>query len=278
MTCLLFANVKATMTAEIEQDVQVEKQSQSEYTSKTFGSNVQYFGTDCRAQIQMANERLAQTSYYQIITQLPAVMRYLIFTSKDSTRKRVLGLLLLLWLPALSNSLVWSSGVCVVRPMSIWPANLATLQWVLGAVSLSDVTSRDGPQNVASLIEDQCLLNDASPEKLYPVNTTWEISVDEYNFIFRNHSSVEEYSELGRRACMIQNAAFYPVLQRTIVETASLCCPHAGMVNFVRGMLDISKTEVTFRERRRGNLEINNIENGRLTIDYSLNALARKVE
>ncbi|KRX57228.1 hypothetical protein T09_4875 [Trichinella sp. T9] len=89
---------------------------------------------------------------------------------------------------------------------------------------------------------------------------------------------VEEYSELGRRACMIQNAAFYPVLQRTIVETASLCCPHAGMVNFVRGMLDISKTEVTFRERRRGNLEINNIENGRLTMDYSLNALARKVE
>ncbi|KRX50945.1 hypothetical protein T05_15552 [Trichinella murrelli] len=256
MTCLLFANVKATMTAEIEQDVQVEKQSQSEYTSKTFDSNVQYFGTDCRTQIQMANERLAQTSYYQIITQLPAVMRYLIFTSKDSTRKRVLGLLLLLWLPALWNSLVWSSGVCVVRPMSIWPANLATLQWVLGAVSLSDVTSRDGPQNVANLIEDQCLLNDASPEKLYPVNTTWEISVDEYNFIFRNHSSVEEYSELGRRACMIQNAAFYPVLQRTIVETASL------------GMLDISKTEVTFRERRRGNLEINNIENGRLTMDY----------
>ncbi|OUC49521.1 hypothetical protein D917_05308 [Trichinella nativa] len=90
----------------------------------------------------------------------------------------------------------------------------------------------------------------------------------------RNHSSVEEYSELGRRACMIQNAAFYPVLQRTIVETDSLCCPHAGMVNFVRGI----KTEVTFRERRRGNLEINNIENGRLTMDYSLNALARKVE
>ncbi|KRY21547.1 hypothetical protein T12_16423 [Trichinella patagoniensis] len=61
----------------------------------------------------------------------------------------------------------------------------------------------------------------------------------------RNHSSVEEFSELGRRACMIQNAAFYPVLQRTIVETASLCCPHAGMVNFVRGMLDITKTEET---------------------------------
>ncbi|KRY21563.1 hypothetical protein T12_12655 [Trichinella patagoniensis] len=241
----------------------------------------------------MANERLAQTSYYQVITQLPAVMRYLIFTSKDSTRKRVLALLL--WLPALWNSLVWPSGVCVVRPMvggrkitedalndsmrmkceeSIWPANLATLQWVLGAVSLSDVTSRDGPQNVAN----QCLLNDASPEKLYPVNTTWEISVDEYNFIFRNYSSVEEYSELGRRACVIQNVAFCPILQRTIVKTASLCCPHAGMVNFGRGMLDIGKTEETFRERRRGNLEINNIENGCLTMDHSLNALARKVE
>ncbi|KRZ63196.1 hypothetical protein T02_16340 [Trichinella nativa] len=188
-------------------------------------------------------------------------MRYLIFTSRDSTRKRVMALLLLLWLCllALWNSLVWSSGA-------------------LGGVLLSDVPSRDGPQNVASLIEglhlsaehpasenfvfERCVLNNAVPAKLYS----------------RNHSSVEEYSELGRRACMIQNAAFYPVLQRTIVETASLCCPHAGMVNFVRGMLDINKTEVTFRERRRGNLEINNIENGRLTMDYSLNALARKVE
>ncbi|KRY57688.1 hypothetical protein T03_10225 [Trichinella britovi] len=257
-------------------------------------------------------------------------MRYLIFTSRDSTRKRVLAfLLLLLWLCllALWNSLVWSSGVCFVRPIVvgigwqristiflfhllfrrssikrkkglkitedalndsmrmkceeiIWPADLATLQWALVRKAM------DGPQNVASLIEglhlsaehpasenfvfERCVLNNAVPAKLYPVNATWEI--------FRNHSSVEEYSELGRRACMIQNAAFYPVLQRTIVETASLCCPHAGMVNFVRGMLDISKTEVTFRERRRGNLEINNIENGRLTIDYSLNALARKVE
>ncbi|OUC47016.1 hypothetical protein D917_07255, partial [Trichinella nativa] len=45
----------------------------------------------------------------------------------------------------------------------------------------------------------------------------------------RNHSSVEEYSELGRRACVIQNAAFCPILQWTIVETASLFCPHAGM-------------------------------------------------
>ncbi|KRX85357.1 hypothetical protein T06_10211 [Trichinella sp. T6] len=188
-----------------------------------------------------------------------------------------MALLLLLWLCllALWNSLVWSSGVCFVRPMV-----------ALGGVLLSDVPSRDGPQNVASLIEglhlsaehpasenfvfERCVLNNAVPAKLYSVNATWEI--------FRNHSSVEEYSELGRRACMIQNAAFYPVLQRTIVETASLCCPHAGMVNFVRGMLDISKTEVTFRERRRGNLEINNIENGRLTMDYSLNALARKVE
>ncbi|KRY26661.1 hypothetical protein T01_10095 [Trichinella spiralis] len=94
----------------------------------------------------------------------------------------------------------------------------------------------------------------------------------------RNHSSVEEYSELGRRACVIQNAAFYQILQRTIVETASLCCPHAGMVNFGRGMLDIAKTEETFRGRRRGNCEINKIENGRLTMAHSLNALARKVE
>ncbi|KRX18757.1 hypothetical protein T07_10862 [Trichinella nelsoni] len=64
----------------------------------------------------------------------------------------------------------------------------------------------------------------------------------------RNHTSDEEYSELGRRTCVIQNVAFCPILQRTIVETASLCCPHAGMVNFGRGMLDIGKTEETFRE------------------------------
>ncbi|KRY07759.1 hypothetical protein T12_5344 [Trichinella patagoniensis] len=218
-------------------------------------------------------------------------MRYLIFTSRGSTRKRVLALSLsLLWLLASWNSLAWLSVVSSIKRKrgrkitedalndsmrmkceeSIWPANPATLQWALGGVSLSDVPSRDGPQNVASLIEglhlsaehhasenfvfERCLLNNVVPAKLYPLFGHF------YGLLLRNHTSVEEYSELGRRACVIQNAAFYPVLQRTIVETASLCCPHAGMVNFGRGMLDIGKTEETFRGRRRGNLEINKID------------------
>ncbi|KRX89599.1 hypothetical protein T4E_3661 [Trichinella pseudospiralis] len=39
----------------------------------------------------MANDHLSQTSYSEVITQLPAVLMYLIFTISDSTRKRVLA-------------------------------------------------------------------------------------------------------------------------------------------------------------------------------------------
>ncbi|KRY72261.1 hypothetical protein T4A_11151 [Trichinella pseudospiralis] len=58
-------------------------------------------------QLQMANDHLSQTSYSEVITQLPAVLMYLIFTISDSTRKRVLALLLL----ALCNSCLVVHGV-----------------------------------------------------------------------------------------------------------------------------------------------------------------------
>ncbi|KRY82309.1 hypothetical protein T4D_3263 [Trichinella pseudospiralis] len=74
----------------------------------------------------MANDHLSQTSYSEVITQLPAVLMYLIFTISDSTRKRVLALLLL----ALCNSCLVVHGHKITKDALNISTSMKCEQWL----------------------------------------------------------------------------------------------------------------------------------------------------